>query len=254
MFGRLFENNSIDEDLLSLDCSVNKYMTQGDKELEELYRESVKRITDFDTAIDIVARAIMFGYVNRHSANKSELSAFVKDFRKEHHDELKMLFVKREYTNAWYMGWGHHFDFNQGGLCDSEDWAEYDPTVIFYDVSAGPCSVDMHVVRLRHNGRFEFLHKSWDMWSKKYSCKIRGVKTYKRFLSDIRSIIKDWNASYHAPALDGRRSWISCSDISLDTYASNLDPENYEKYEACLRKYFFRKFDVFCQELLSEMF
>lgn len=237
------------------DISSDKYLKRCDEELEQLYMRSVKRgyiscsfngvdtVRDsgFDFVLSIVEQAVVFGYIDRHSSDSSDvaegISQLVSDCKKikgfkEMFPDLKPL------DHDWIEDVTADYYFNDGhGVLNTVGYAKYDPTIVFWEHSVGfPGVVELlRLVRI-DSDCVEFIRIGNN---KRHNMRRRcDILAYRQFLTDLYRITKRWQSQYHIDACDGFHSIISCADIDCRTSMYNKYPPNYTVYMKMLAYYF----------------
>lgn len=233
-----FDKNRWDPFIANMDFSKDKYLRQCDADLEKSY-ESYKVYHDMnfrEQLYYIVAKAVIFGYADRHSDDSNGIMAYVEKFYKDNEKELQRLNVRPEDSDKeWGRENGKYFDF-----VHSESY-EYDPCVVFVDSNGyfPYGGSDAYLIRANDDSYDLITISKHTLRGDGYARYTIELDRFKDFMNDIYRITKDWKSSYCSPALDGHREFIVCKDVSLCTEISNRLPDNYNEYRNCLMKYFY---------------
>lgn len=227
--------------------SLDSYIERTDKKLEEEYLQGRDngRFDDFDIALDIVSRAVIFGYTGRHLTDESDLSAFVIDFYKKHKAEIDKLQICSRPEYDWFKRSSSHFCFNPYDTRGSFTWAKDDPRTLFCYVVCGiqDGDIDARVVRLCDDDHFEFISESHRLFSRRCCSKLGFKLDYKNLLDELQEITKDWVSRYSdCRVMDGSSVDIYCPDLNLDTHLLNGYPANYKDFLNCMAKRFLNDF------------
>lgn len=237
------------------DISLDKRVKRCDEELEQLYIQSVKRgyisrsFNDVDIVHDpgfgfvlsIVEQAVVFGYMDRHSSDSSDvaegISQLIIDCKRINGFKEMFPDLKRP-DHDWIEDAIADYYFNDGhGVLNTVGYAKCDPTIAFLEHSVGlPGMVQLlRLVRI-DSDCVEFIRIGNDKRHNMRRC--CDTLTYRQFLTDLYRITKRWQSQYHIDACDGFYATISCADIDCEISIANKYPSNYAAYMKMLAYYF----------------